>query len=227
MMFVLSCGICSVSTASKSIYMKIAIDCGLWSRASWSGATYRWHPTGEAPPVMGLVFRDAEAGRGIFRAWVEENGHEDKLDDLCVSIIEGPFPNMPPGYIVHLGPNPKHLLAHIGEGGVALNADALGKLCRANWMDLLPGNPPMLATFKREFKRHGTCLLAPVTQRDDGQYWVDVELGIEKTAIHFYDYASAVADIKSHGVDIEAVIAMLGASGSDGKSGPPDTSGRA
>jgi hypothetical protein len=33
-----------------------------WADARWTATTFRWHPNGETPPVIGLVFENAEAG---------------------------------------------------------------------------------------------------------------------------------------------------------------------
>jgi hypothetical protein len=67
-------------------------------------------------------------------------------------------------------------------------------------MHPLPGSPPLLARFKEEFRKHQEFLLAPVTRRNDGQLWIDVELGIIKHAVHFRH----VADIGP--ADIDEVV---------------------
>jgi len=45
----------------------------------------------------------------------------------------------------------------------------------------------MLQQFKAEYEKHTEYLLAPVTRRPDGQLWFDIELGIVKRTIHFYN----------------------------------------
>ena len=40
----------------------------LWAEAQWSATTFQWHPASEAPPLMGLVFENEEAGLEIFSA---------------------------------------------------------------------------------------------------------------------------------------------------------------
>lgn len=42
----------------------------------------------------------------------------------------------------------------------------------------------MLAGFKRDYLRHGEFLLAPVVQRDDDQFWFNIEAGIIKRKFH-------------------------------------------
>ena len=51
----------------------------LSSEASWSATTFRWHPTGEAPPIMGLVFDNADAGKEIFREAERQMNHADRF----------------------------------------------------------------------------------------------------------------------------------------------------
>jgi len=46
------------------------INLPLWEVANWSATAIQFHPTGECPPVLGIVFDDADAGREIFSEWV-------------------------------------------------------------------------------------------------------------------------------------------------------------
>jgi hypothetical protein len=57
-----------------------------WRDAKWNGTTFRWHPQSSGPPIMGLVFENADAGRAIFRQWVDACGNADP-DEL---LREGP-----------------------------------------------------------------------------------------------------------------------------------------
>jgi hypothetical protein len=68
-------------------------DPELWEKAQWSGTTFRWHPTSAQPPVMGIVFANAEAGRTIFKEWQKlVGGCEDKFEEIRVCIIDGTDP---------------------------------------------------------------------------------------------------------------------------------------
>ena len=136
-----------------------------WHEAQWSGTTFRWHPTSEAPPVMGLVFENATAARTIFSEWIALAGNQDQYEELRVSIVEGDLGNTKPGYIVHLCPDPENMLAHATAEGVTFDIEQFGGLCRANKMDFLADTPPMLERFKQEYAKHGEFLLAPVTRR--------------------------------------------------------------
>jgi hypothetical protein len=50
----------------------------LWAEAGWSATTYMWHPTSEAPPLIGLVFNNVEAGLAIFREAKLQMNNVDK-----------------------------------------------------------------------------------------------------------------------------------------------------
>jgi hypothetical protein len=150
----------------------------------WIAATFRWHPTSEAPPIMGLIFADAEAARELFRVWTDAKGHGDELDELRVAIVEGDVPGQAPGYSVHLCPDPEAIAISAMAFGKSL-PDKLEYTGQIRRMHPQHGNDPtMMPTFKREYQKHGKYLLCPVTQRDDDQFWFDVESGIEKTTLH-------------------------------------------
>ena len=185
------------------------LACDEWNDVNWSGTTFRWHPTGEAPPIMGLVFENASAGRAIFREWTDLAGNQDSFEELRVTIVEGEFPETKPGYIVHFCPDPQNTLAHATADGVVFDIEQFSFLCRANKMDFLQDSPPMLQSFKQEFAKHGEYLLAPVTKGHDGQSYVDVELGIIKNKIEFMTVDEITAEMKAQGFDIEQLQQML------------------
>lgn len=177
----------------------------LWIEAGWSSTTFRWHPTSAAPPVMGIVFSNAEKGRELFRGLIEEFGNADEAEELRVSIIEGDVPGQRPGYSVHIGPDPDALRALGTFEDVIVDHTTLLMLGQLNRMYPIPGQPNLLQRFKLEFAKHKEFLLAPVTRRADGQLWVDVELGIIKKSIHFRD----LADINEGDVDAAALALPL------------------
>ena len=62
-----------------------------WMEAQWSATTSKWHPTSEAPPIMGLVFDNAEAGKQIFREAQGQMNNEDRFEEMrprwcCLSL---------------------------------------------------------------------------------------------------------------------------------------------
>ncbi len=185
------------------------LGCDRWGETGWSGTTFRWHPAGEAPPVMGLVFDDDSAGQSIFNEWVALAGNQDPYEELRVTIIEGEIADTQPEYIVLLCPDPANTLVHATAEGASFDIEQISGLCRANKMDFLPDSPPMLPRFKEECAKHGEFLLAPVTRRDDGQMYFDVNLGIVKKKIEFRSVEGILAELKGQGIDVEAIAKML------------------
>lgn len=174
-----------------------------WDVAGWSATTFQWHPTSEAPPIMGLVFDNAEAGKGVFADLVAQQSHSDRFEELRVSIIEGSMPGQQAGYTVHLCPDPESLAAYATAEDFVLNPRIIPFLGRWNRAYPTPGSPPLLPRFKDEFHKHKEFLLAPVTRRADGQLWVDVELGIVKNTISFRELSEIGQD------DIDAAALVL------------------
>jgi hypothetical protein len=177
------------------------INVSLWKAANWCATTFQFHKTSECPPVMGLVFENIEKGREIFAEWVSRFGHVDLFEEIRISIIEGTLPGQPPGYAVHICPDPVGIAAKATSDDIVLEQN-MSYLGRMNWMYPIAGFLPLLPRFKVEYQRHKEFLLAPVTQRD-GKMWMDVNFGIIKTAVEFRN----VNDIGQD--DIDAVVLQL------------------
>lgn len=161
----------------------------LWVEARWSATTFQWHPTSEAPPIMGLVFDNAEAGKEIFREAERQMNHEDRFEEIRVSIIEGPVPGqeLRPGYSVHISPDPEALDMHATGADFVVDPGIIPYLGQWNRHYPVPGMPALLSRFKKEFAKHKEFLLAPVVRRADGQLFAEPLLGIIKNIITFRD----------------------------------------
>lgn len=159
----------------------------LWAEARWSATTFQWHPKSEAPPIMGLVFDNAEAGKGIFREAERQMNHTDRFEEIRVSIIEGPVPGQEhrPGYSVNICADPEALAAHATAEDFVVDPRIVPFMGQWNRHYPVPGMPALLPRFKREFQKHREFLLAPVVRKADGQLWVEPKLGIIKNVIHF------------------------------------------
>ncbi len=159
----------------------------LWVKAKWCATTYKWHPTSEAPPIMGLVFENVEAGLEIFREAQGQMGHEDRLDEIRVSVIEGPVPGQEhrPGYSVHICADPEALAAHATLDDFVVDPSVVPFLGQWNRHYPVPGAPPLLARFKAEFEKHNEFLLAPAIPHADGKLYMEPRLGIIKNVIFF------------------------------------------
>lgn len=78
----------------------------LWNRAGWSGTVFLWEPFGTEPPVMALLFSDADAAAQIFSHLHAEVGSEDHRDSLRVSVIRGIDRHNPHHYRIVVGSSP-------------------------------------------------------------------------------------------------------------------------
>jgi len=168
----------------------------LWAKARWSATTFRWHPASEAPPIMGLVFDDDEAGKQLFQEAGEKMHHADEFEEICISIIEGTVAGQEgrPGYSVHICPDPESLAARATTEDFVLDPKIVPFLGQWNRHYLIPGQPALLPRFKREFEQHNEFLLAPVVRRSDGQLWFEPESGIVKNVIHFRQLSEITPD---------------------------------
>jgi hypothetical protein len=176
----------------------------LWDEAKWSATTFRWHPTSEAPPIMGLVFDNSEAGVEIFREAERQMNHSDRFEEIRVSIVEGPVPGEErrPGYSVHICADPESLAAHATAEDFVVDPSIVPFLGQWNRHYPIPGTSSMLTRFKREFAKHKEFLLAPAVRKPDGQLWFEPELGIIKNEIHF----RYLMDITQDDPDAAAII---------------------
>jgi hypothetical protein len=166
----------------------------LWDQARWSGTTFRWHPSGNAPPVMGLCFEKALPAQELFSRWIDSGGNSESL---WISIVEGHIPGQRPGYSVHISVNPEIALAGMALDRVVANSTMLLLPSRINRMQYVPGSPLLIPRFKQNYEKHREFLIAPVTRRGSNQFWVDVELGVVQAKVHF----RSIADIRENDID--------------------------
>jgi transcription elongation factor Elf1 len=159
----------------------------LWAQANWSATTYQWHPTSSAPPLMGIVFENTEAGLQIFRDAQREMNHEDRFEEIRIAIIEGEIEWQAhrPGYSIHLCADPDALAGHATMADFVVDPQVLPFLGQWNRHYPIPNTPSLLDRFKQEFSRHQEFMLAPTILRSDGQRYMVHELGIIKSAIQF------------------------------------------
>ena len=78
----------------------------LWNEAGWSGTGFLSFEDDSRPPVLMLVFANAEVASNIFSLWHKELGKEDHEERLRVSIIRGISLKNPAHYRLILGLNP-------------------------------------------------------------------------------------------------------------------------
>lgn len=178
------------------------IDVELWDKARWSGMAYLVSEDPTLPPVLGLIFENAEPAMQIFVALRDKLGNIDTNEDLRIAIIEGAIAGKPPGYSVHIGLNPKRILQQAEALGIESDSEATHLLIsRVHRINPAP-NSPHLNNFKKAYSEQGKYLLAPVTLNKESSESVTChyELAIGKTEVHFRN----VEDIKEN--ELDAVI---------------------
>lgn len=168
-----------------------------WLMAGWYATSYQWHPTSEAPPILGLTFENPEIGKELFQSWIDKYGHQDELEEIRISLIEGDIPGQDSGYSIHICPDPSNSLVRATAEGIALDMVPFTLLGQVRRMHPVDGESVALLRFKEEFANHQEFMLAPVERRADGKLWVIPELGIIKRMIQFRD----ISDIHSDDID--------------------------
>jgi hypothetical protein len=124
----------------------------LWDKAKWTAAAYIVAQDDSAPPIVGLIFRDAEAGKQIFHFWNQEFGNIDLRERLRISILRGINKNDPFSYRIVIGSNPESELRESGtKFAVFIN--------RIQTMN--PTSGTNLDMFLASYRRMGSYFLAP------------------------------------------------------------------
>jgi len=122
----------------------------LWDRASWSGTGYFLAPDDSVPPIVGLLFKDADAAGEIFSEWRKELGTADTQERLRLTIIRGISVKNPFAYRLLIGTNPTIEFFRQGIRYLMIS--------RLNTMDA--ASEVNLDNFLNSFKSSGVYLLA-------------------------------------------------------------------
>ncbi len=175
----------------------------LWSEAKWTSTTFMWHPKSEFPPTMGIVFENAEPGLQLFKTLAKAINHNDRFEELRISIIEGSPEGQKHGYTVHIGPEMEMLEAMATAEDIQISNATMPFFGQVNRMYPITGQPNLLAKFKDEFEKHKQFMICPVTKRADGLNWASPEIGIVKHLITFRNLSEIQED------DIDAVALAM------------------
>lgn len=122
----------------------------IWNRAGWSGVVFFIDLTYKSSPVMGLIFRNHDAGRDIFMHWRKELGKIDRSGQLRLTIVRGIDQSHPHAYRVLLGSNPDV---------IPEEARFINYVYRIHRMDA--STSENLDRFLKAFKEVGTFFLVP------------------------------------------------------------------
>jgi hypothetical protein len=73
-------------------FISSPIDIDVWNAAKLRATAFAKIPN--EPPVLGIAFLNRRPAEEIFKGWQERYGRSDEGEELRVSIIEGPVPNV-------------------------------------------------------------------------------------------------------------------------------------
>jgi hypothetical protein len=125
------------------------IDIPIWNQAGWGGTLFA--KTNQPHPILGLAFRNLQAGVSIFSGWRAKWGSKDLQDTLRVVIVTGVSARSPAHYSVLIGSHLPRGSEHKGKMFVSVS--------RINRMT--PESPTNLNLFLTHFQRCGSYLLVP------------------------------------------------------------------
>ncbi|MGB4854903.1 MAG: hypothetical protein WBP37_05110 [Candidatus Dechloromonas phosphoritropha] len=133
------------------------IDMQLWNKAQWCGTLFAM--ADRPPPILGLLYRDLEAGIAIFRAWGTKWGRADVRDALRIVIVTGVSKQHPAHYSLLIGPSI--------TDEVAAKTKVFVSVSRINRMT--PETTTNLDQFLTIYRQHGEYLLVPAGMNNPPQ----------------------------------------------------------
>lgn len=149
------------------------IDVPVWDRAKWRGVMFACVP--DMPPMLALIFEDAQAGAVIFRRWREQWGHTDEADELRVAIITGLCQQNPAEYAVIVGPNLCSARVKDEKSSVFISVSRIQRM--------VPASTANLDAFIAAYRRARAFVLAPA-QLGTGTPTPFTDLTIAKRHLH-------------------------------------------
>ncbi|MBO6892285.1 MAG: hypothetical protein JJ866_10130 [Roseibium sp.] len=136
------------------------VDIELWQEAGWEGVGVALQPDlPNAPPFLGLLFRNGEAGRRIFENWISDIGRVDSNEKIRIVILTGVEKSNPNAYTLAVSSNIDK--AQFNE------LDRIFVTSKMKTMD--NPDPRNLENFGRAFAASRRYALVPVTLSDDGR----------------------------------------------------------
>lgn len=168
----------------KSIFFTSPIDMEKWDRAGWNGITY-FLPGTDAPyrfPILGLTFKNYEAGVEIFKEWHENWGENYADDFITLNYIVPPFPQNSyaykynsvqenrNGYYVSIEPNVDEAINRLKRAGVNPAESLFACVSRYTWVNEQQKGQPR-KNFEQQLAASGQYgIIAAHIKRQDTVY---------------------------------------------------------
>lgn len=166
----------------EQIVVNSIIDSKLWDKAEWKGMLYGVTKLGQ-PPFVGLMFADIDAGREIFRGWIDRFGSVDENEEIRISIIKGVNKDGPSEYRGHI----------TQELDVAKLDPEKRYFQSSRSTTMTPPDLRNVEMFLQHFAASGSYVLVPTRVSAAGQARpqtagdLELDLGIVKQAFHVRD----------------------------------------
>jgi hypothetical protein len=175
-------------------FLKQLIDKALWERAGWYATALAHDSEGENPPLIGLLFKDEKLGKQLFEKLKLRLASKDELDELRVSIVDGPVDGQA-GQTIHIGAEPKGIAARAKHEGVDLDPKEVNPRGRTNRIPQREGSTNF-ADFKAAYEKHKSAILTIMQgEAGTGRLLPSLQHMIEKPTVHF----RSLADVKPTG----------------------------
>ena len=144
----------------------------LWDKAGWRATAFMCFKVTDinSPPILGLIFKDINAAREIFRDWKKVFGDVDINDELRVSVVLGISRANPTWYSLGVGTEV--------DGKIITHNTHVMSSTRVNTMQ--PTSSLNLERFIEAYKFQGRFVLAPADQKGENQPDILIEEGILK-----------------------------------------------
>ena len=121
-----------------------------WEKAGWTGVCFMYDRWSATPPIVGLAFKNLEAGIKIIHEWKEKIAKGEPSVEL--HLIRGINKHHPSWYRACV--TPEIPLSHIAEG------QCVAVICRKHTMT--PNDTLNLDNFERVYSQFGSCRLVAV-----------------------------------------------------------------
>jgi hypothetical protein len=177
----------------KKLGVRSVIDLQIWDQAVWRGCGYL--DTGpDLPPIMALLFQNADAATRIFERWRQRFGEKDEADEIAISLIR-----KLPGW------NPDHYIVQITSSlpnaGNAMSGKVLSMPMRS--LEVTPTSSANLERFLTAYSAFGVYGILPGIMLSQPNIHPELifDLAIEKHALIVKD----AAEITEHDPEATAL----------------------
>ena len=174
----------------KSMFFSSIIDTELWNKANWKGIAFASDPSLQAPPIVGFLFENNQAGYEIFSTLKQQFGDVDHKDEIRLSFIEEISKSNPLDYKVHLGTDWSVIVEKAESAGLKPDESLAMLVTRTHEMNPLEGSKN-LEVFKHAYRYFKKYYITNITT-NDGQSQPDIGNLIEKRKVFFRKKAEII-----------------------------------